>query len=268
MGIRILVADDSLTIRKVVELALQNQGFEILAAETGEEAFQKIQEFPPDFIIADTRMPGISGLELCQKIREAESLQQIPILLLSSNFEEFVWEEAQAAGATSYLTKPFEARQLLEKVKEYLPPGLGIPEPTLEESTGESSLPPSGELGPQWVETVREAIDTQVREIATKHIREMAERRMAELEPEIRKIIESVIQEAVPRLAEEILREAIDTQVREIAANHIGEVMEKHLREIEPETLKIIENVVREEVPRLAEEIIRQEIEKIKTGTD
>lgn len=209
MGIRILVADDSLTIRKVVELALENQRFEIVAVETGEEALGKIPEFQPDIIIADTKMPGIGGLELCQKIREEETQCQIPIILLSSNFEDFVWEEAQAAGASSYLTKPFEAKHLLEKIKEFLPPDHEIPEPDQEQITGEAGLP-AGELGPQWVETVREAIATQVQEIASKHILEMAERHMQDIEPEIRQILENVVREVIPRLAEEIIRQEIE----------------------------------------------------------
>ncbi|MBI3013929.1 MAG: response regulator, partial [Candidatus Tectomicrobia bacterium] len=206
------------------------------------------------------------GLELCQKIREEETQCQIPIILLSSNFEDFVWEEAQAAGASSYLTKPFEAKHLLEKIKEFLPPDHEIPEPDQEQITGEAGLP-AGELGPQWVETVREAIATQVQEIASKHILEMAERHMQDIEPEIRQILENVVREVIPHLAPEIIREAIDTQVREMAAKHIREIAEKRMQELEPEIRQIVESFVREVIPRLAEEIIRQEIEKIKTGT-
>jgi len=209
MGIRILVADDSLTIRKVVELALENPRFEILAVETGEEALEKIPEFQPDIILADTRMPGISGLELCRKIREGETQGQTPILLLPSNFEDFVWEEAQAVGASSYLTKPFEAKLLLEKIQEFLPSDHEMPEPSREQISEEPGLPP-GELGPQWVETVREAIGKQVQEIASKHILEIAERRMQDLEPEIRRIVENVVRQVIPRLAEEIIRQEIE----------------------------------------------------------
>lgn len=210
MATRLLLADDSLTIRKVVELSLENQGFEILGVESAEEALARMAEFQPDIVIADTRMPGSGGLELCRKLKEQESYRRIPVILLSSTFENFDWEEARESGAVAYLTKPFEAKQLVEKLAAFLPPGHGEGVRSPGNSGPEETSPAAGESRPQWREIVREAVESQVQEIVAQHIHEVTEKRLAELDPEILKIVEGVVRELVPPLVEQRVREEIE----------------------------------------------------------
>lgn len=124
MGARILVADDSVTIQKVVELTLIRENVELVQARSGDEAMQKAREVKPDLMLIDHSMPGNAGLELCGAIRQDPQLKDVPIILMagvSGNVDEAA---ARQAGATDVVSKPFESQVLIGKVKELL---LGAP---------------------------------------------------------------------------------------------------------------------------------------------
>ena len=112
----ILLADDSVTIQKVIELTFMDEDYEVVAVSNGDDAIQKLKEGSPDFVIADVHMPGSTGYEVC---REAKARQpEVPVLLLVGTFEPFDESEANAAGADSYLKKPFDSQELLRLVDE------------------------------------------------------------------------------------------------------------------------------------------------------
>ncbi|MFQ6672107.1 MAG: response regulator, partial [Candidatus Tectimicrobiota bacterium] len=112
MGKKILLADDSLTIQKIVELTFEGEGFDLEVVTDGQEALQRAEAAPPDIILADYTMPGLSGTELCRKIREHPVLKAIPVILLTNSFDEFDRAEGEAAGVTAYVEKPFESQAL------------------------------------------------------------------------------------------------------------------------------------------------------------
>jgi CheY-like chemotaxis protein len=116
-GRKLLLADDSVTIQKVIDLTFSDEGIEVTAVGNGEQAISKLEELQPDIVLADIFMPGRSGYEVCEHIKRDERYRHIPVLLLVGSFEPFDEAEARRVGADDYLTKPFQSiRQLVSKV--------------------------------------------------------------------------------------------------------------------------------------------------------
>lgn len=114
---KLLLADDSVTIQKVVNLTFADEGIEVISVGDGDSAMDKVVEITPDLIMADVNMPGLTGYEICEKIRQDEKLKRTPVILLVGSFEPFDEDEARRVGADDYLTKPFQSiRQLVNKV--------------------------------------------------------------------------------------------------------------------------------------------------------
>jgi CheY-like chemotaxis protein len=120
MGKKILLADDSVTIQKIVELTFEGEGLDLEVAADGHEALERAEASPPDLILADSTMPGLSGVELCRKIREHPVLKPIPVILLTNSFDDFNRADGDAAGVTAYVEKPFESQALLDQIHELL----------------------------------------------------------------------------------------------------------------------------------------------------
>ena len=116
-GRKLLVADHSPTIQKVVELTFQDEGVEVVSVSDGQEAIERIEQVGPDIILADVFMPRRSGYEVCEYIKQNEKLKHIPVMLLVGSFEPFDEAEARRVGADDILTKPFKSiRRLMDKV--------------------------------------------------------------------------------------------------------------------------------------------------------
>lgn len=118
---KLLLADDSVTIQKVVNLTFADEGIEVVTAGDGNAAIDHINAGLPDIILADINMPGTNGYQLCEMIRNNEQTASIPVILLVGSFEPFDANEAARVGASSVLTKPFASiRALVDKVFELL----------------------------------------------------------------------------------------------------------------------------------------------------
>ena len=114
---RILLADDSLTIQKVVNLTFADEGIEVVAVGDGDAAMEKFIEATPDLVMADVHMPGLDGYRLCEMIKQDEETRRIPVILLVGSFEPFDEKEARRVGADDFIIKPFQSiRQLVNKV--------------------------------------------------------------------------------------------------------------------------------------------------------
>jgi CheY-like chemotaxis protein len=145
MSKTILLADDSLTIQKVVELTFMEEDFDVVSVSDGDHALAKLGELTPALVIADVHMPGASGYEVCSQVKAAHP--GVPVLLLVGTFEVFDEEEAQAAGADAHLKKPFDSQELLQMVEGLVGAVADTvvePEPEPEETTApvESPVPP------------------------------------------------------------------------------------------------------------------------------
>jgi CheY-like chemotaxis protein len=116
-GRKLLLADDSITIQKVVDLTFADEGVSVLCVGNGREAIERLEEFAPDVVLADVFMPEMNGYQVCEYIKHHDKLKHIPVMLLVGSFEPFDEEEARRVGANDTLTKPFQSiRRLIEKV--------------------------------------------------------------------------------------------------------------------------------------------------------
>ncbi len=120
MASRILLADDSITIQKVVNLTFADEGIEVVAVSNGDQAERRLAEVQPDLVLADIFMPGKNGYELCEAIKTSAQFCNVPVVLLVGAFEPFDQLEAQRVKADAHLTKPFESRTLVETVRKLI----------------------------------------------------------------------------------------------------------------------------------------------------
>ncbi len=311
MKAQVLVADDSATIQKVVELTLSRSGVELIQARSGEEAMRKAREIKPDLMLIDHSMPDQSGQDLCHEVRQDPRLNDVPIILMAAALEPLDEAAARGAGASDVVTKPFESQTLIDKVKQLLltptapaatrqPP---MPEVLQEEvivgaetSLGESSyvLETSEELGagiklpadvtgepqpemvaeeealPTYDLSVAETgdlplevvgTDVQTAEFGARGIEDVAapvgiETPAAPAAPQVREA------QAVPAGSQALMGspEMVETLAREI-----GERVAAHIvRELRNDLLERVDRLLWEVVPDLAEQLLTQEIQRIR----
>jgi len=110
---KILLADDSVTAQNMGRKILADAGYEVITVNNGSAALKKIAEHKPDLIVLDVYMPGYSGLEVCQRLKEAQETSRVPVLLTVGKLEPFKPEEAKRVRADGFIVKPFEASELL-----------------------------------------------------------------------------------------------------------------------------------------------------------
>jgi CheY-like chemotaxis protein len=116
----LLLADDSVTIQKVVGISFANEDVRIVTVDNGDDAVKKAKEIRPDIVLADVVMPGKSGYDVCEALKGDPALAHIPVLLLTGTFETFDEDRAARVGADGHITKPFEAQALVELVNARL----------------------------------------------------------------------------------------------------------------------------------------------------
>jgi CheY-like chemotaxis protein len=116
-GRKLLLADDSLTIQKVVSLTFNDEAMEVRTVGSGAEALESLRESLPDIVLVDVFMPEPNGYQLCERIKRDERTRHLPVVLLVGTFEPFNEAEARRVGADEVLTKPFQSiRDLVNKV--------------------------------------------------------------------------------------------------------------------------------------------------------
>ncbi|HEX4950659.1 MAG TPA: response regulator [Blastocatellia bacterium] len=121
MGQKVLLADDSITVQKIVKLSLTEEGIEVIAVGNGEQAVQQLETLQPDLVMADVFMPGKDGYEVCEFVKSQAHLRHIPVILLVHAFEPFDPERAKKVRADHQLTKPFQSiRTLVTTVQNLL----------------------------------------------------------------------------------------------------------------------------------------------------
>jgi DNA-binding response OmpR family regulator len=115
---KVLLADDSATMQKVVDVVLREEGFDVQSANNGEEALQKVASYQPDLVFAYIKLPGINGYELTKQIKASSN---IPVVLLAGAFEPVDDALMQECGADNSLVKPFQTEDLLAIIKKLIP---------------------------------------------------------------------------------------------------------------------------------------------------
>lgn len=117
---RILVVDDDNAVRGVMQLILKRAGYDVVVAGNGLEALEEMRARAADLILLDIEMPGMNGLEFCEKLRADPDWKKIPVIMMTGRPVSGVPERASQAGAVELVLKPFERVALLERVKALL----------------------------------------------------------------------------------------------------------------------------------------------------
>lgn len=118
-SVKVLVIDDSNTIRRSAEIFLKQGGYEVLLAEDGFDALSKVNDHQPDLIFCDILMPRLDGYQTCAIIKRNAKFAEVPVIMLSSKDGLFDKARGRMVGSQDYLTKPFTKDQLLQAVEQH-----------------------------------------------------------------------------------------------------------------------------------------------------
>ena len=137
---RALIIDDDVTIRAVIRLMLEREGYEVIEATNGREALQMMEQAPaPDIIILDLMLPYVDGLQVIKKIRNHPEWKNVPVIMLSANVSENEVVKLLKAGANDYVTKPFNPRELVARVNANVERFYGISSVQNKSSSGKEN---------------------------------------------------------------------------------------------------------------------------------
>jgi CheY-like chemotaxis protein len=117
---KVLVADDEIHIVHVVTIKLRNNGYEVISAENGADAFALACEEKPDIIVTDFQMPGMTGVELVRKLRQNETTKDIPVIMLTARGFAVEDKEKEELEISELLSKPFSPKELLRSIEDIL----------------------------------------------------------------------------------------------------------------------------------------------------
>jgi len=157
---KILLADDSVTVQKIITLTFSDEGVDVLAVNNGDDAIQRLQYMRPALVMADVSIPGRNGYEICEFVKSHPEMKNTPVVLLVPAFEPFDEERARRIGADFHLTKPFQSiRTLISTVKNLIEPEAPRP-----------SIPPAPSVNQQaaaQIDTKSAKIEELIRQSAT-----------------------------------------------------------------------------------------------------
>ncbi len=198
---KILLADDSPTIQRLVKQTFEDGEFDIVPVSNGEAAIKKFEEIRPSVVLADIYMPGKNGYEVCAYVRNHPTMSSIPVVLLVGAFDAFDEGTARMAGATANITKPFEPSALVELVHSVLPDNTVPAEP--EKPEEEPDL-----LGLEaiFVEEPPEPPPQDSVGISEEEIDRIADRVIQRLTTQV---VESIAWDIIPDITEKIVREEL-----------------------------------------------------------
>ncbi len=143
MAIKILLADDSLTIQKVVELTFSDAETRLMAVGSGDRAVQALDDFQPDIVLADVVMPGLTGYDVCDAVKQRPGGVFIPVVLLTGTFEPFDRARAERVGSDAIVTKPFDSHALQGLVRDLVAKARAVREEAEAAAAAAALAPPA-----------------------------------------------------------------------------------------------------------------------------
>ncbi|MBI3580858.1 MAG: response regulator [Nitrospinae bacterium] len=322
MGIKLLFADDSATMQRVVQLALEHENVALTIAGDGESAFDAAKRERPDVIVADVHMPGVDGFSLCRKVKADAGTAHIPVVLITGEMEEYDDKKGEEAGAASHITKPFKSGELLATIRKLAENAGAAEKPAMlellkpkasdEQAKEEDDMEvvaigsetPVGQaddlelnldnldlrdldvgVSPASDERRgRRASDSEVAAPAPVAERPSASERsaptvgFAELGRIFQELAEEEVREFMARRAPEIFREVASEAIRDqvgggmearfekVFREEIGKIMAEGIGKATPKMLEIMEKATLQITPKIAEQMIKTAIERIKGG--
>ncbi len=121
-GLKVMIIDDSKTIRRTAETLLQKEGCQVITAEDGFDALAKIADHKPQIIFVDVMMPRLDGYQTCALIKNNSEFKSTPVIMLSSKDGLFDKAKGRIVGSDQYLTKPFSRNELLDAIQQHVKP--------------------------------------------------------------------------------------------------------------------------------------------------
>ena len=287
MAYTILLADDSITIQKVLELTFVDEDFELHAVGNGQQAIDEIRTVKPDIALCDIIMPGKNGYEVCEYIKRNDDLRHIPVLLLTSAFESLDKERANIVGYDGCLEKPFDPQTLLSKVRELLLQTSSaqsterLPMPTklvkpFDPTDGNATVMIDGSQVQRSDRQLSSQMSPPFSKVPLEHgCVEEAEKGELLMESGDQAVVfdfKDALVSAAP-VAENKAKltdiGGVSSLGAESKKNRADEMVERiALRVIEKLSDKVIKEIAREIIPDLAEGLIRKEIEALKSQAE
>ena len=234
---KLLVADDSATVRKVFELAFEMEEVDAIVAAGGEEALRLAEQRRPDLVIADTDMPDMDGFDLCLALKKGAKTRSIPVYLLTSSLVEFDQARADRCGAEGKLEKPFRSEEMVAKVAAAIRQGPSKKEPAPLQAEDDTF----------------EEFGGMVDELLEQAEREMMEEEMQKLDAAVKKAVGELM--AGPKLAK-LVEDAVARAVEESVQAAMGRIEQKALAQME--------KVTREVTLKVAEDLVKKTISQIR----
>jgi CheY-like chemotaxis protein len=204
----ILLADDSPTIRRLVNQTFADANFRIVEVNNGDAAIKNFDEIRPDVVLADIYMPGKNGYQVCAYVRSHRELSKTPVVLLVGAFEAFDEDAAKRAGATANITKPFEPSALIDLVVSVLPQeSQAVEEPPVVARPVETPAPAESDdlLGLASIFPAEPPMSATTA-MTEDDINRVVDRVIQKLSKEV---IENIAWDVVPDIAEKVVREEL-----------------------------------------------------------
>jgi two-component system chemotaxis response regulator CheY len=120
MARNVLVVDDEHLIRQIISIILKSAGYKVVEAVSGNDALTKMTDKDFGLVITDLRMPGMDGIEFIKQLRSESAYRSVPVIMLTSEFSDFKKSEAEIAGVSEWIVKPFIRQQLLQAVRKFM----------------------------------------------------------------------------------------------------------------------------------------------------
>jgi two-component system chemotaxis response regulator CheY len=120
MARKVLVVDDEHLVRQIISIILKSAGYKVVEAVSGNDALRKMTDRDFGLVITDLRMPGMDGIEFIRQLRGESAYRHVPVIMLTSEFSDFKKSEAELAGVSDWIVKPFIRQQLLQSVKKFM----------------------------------------------------------------------------------------------------------------------------------------------------
>ena len=224
MSHKLLLVDDSVTIQRVVQLTFADEDIEVVTVGDGSRVVDAIREENPDIVLVDVNMPYKNGYEVAGFVK-SESVHDVPVILLAGAFNPVNEGQAKQAGCDGVLIKPFEPKQVIEKVRELLD-GRDVTESSRLVGP-ESPVAPEDSLSTSGVLTQRDEVDSVLAKAFRNYL---AEDQNAQSRSELDHSAPLVTDEILETLRAQVVSKMTDSIVREITADVVAEVAERLVR--------------------------------------
>lgn len=282
MPYRVLLADDSPTIQKVVELLLSPENFEIKTVSDGEEALGLVDSFSPDIVLADVSLPRVNGYQLCEKIKRNPLTSSVAVILLTGAFEPFDKNHAKSVLADDFITKPFESAELINKVKALIANYESFKEvPRWDEDVPEEEVKEEAEMLNEDFESeiaVAEGLPEVESKFFSKADIEIEKKKIEDFialnipsKEEFGRLIDNILREKISDVIDKNIlpyisfniKDSVEAAVSNNTMRIIEEISKSLIKDILESIKEDIKKTINDVVPKIAEDIIKKEIERI-----